>query len=252
MYVFSHLHKAAGTSIVHLLRRSYGFRHLDVSPARGHIYTADDLQFDLSHFAGPLSIAGHGLRPHVDYGKTEAEMHWYTVIRDPLDRCISHYQHQVQKMGKSTSFIDWISRNLHRNWMVYFYGGSGSLQSAIDSISGKKMRVIDMKDGFREGIESIFPDPLQWKDHVANPAKNNLIRDEIMNDPSMMEELLAANELDLQLYSFMKSIEKEALPEQKTSGACAGSLNTALSFFYRNALYRPLKKASGFTSRGSH
>lgn len=242
MYVFSHLHKAAGTTIVHLLRRSFGRRHFDTIPGKGHIYLPGDLLEDSRRFGTPVSIAGHGLRPHVDYGELNREMHWYTIIRNPLDRCISHYQHQIQKMSRRCSFLEWISRDLHRNWMVYFYGGSDSLQKAVDAVSEKKVRVIDIADGLRNGVEACFPEPLLWRDFVANPARNNRIREEILGNDDLMAELEEANRQDIRLFDYMKKLDIGKLPPLDRPITVPGPLNTAESFIFRNLLYRPMKR----------
>jgi hypothetical protein len=241
MYVFSHLHKAAGTTMTNLLRRTFGWRHFDTKPARGSIYTHDDILYDTRRFGCPVSIAGHGLRPYVNFGELEKRMHWFTIVRNPLDRCISHYQHQVERMNRRCTFLEWISKNLHRNWMVYFYGGSDSLQSAIDALATKEVRVIDIGEGLRKGIKATFSEPLSWKSIVSNPAKSNRLRDEILNDDNLMAELKSANSLDMKLFSYMKNLKTEKLPPLNRSFPDSALLNTSSSFCFRNGLYRPVK-----------
>lgn len=242
MYVFSHLHKAAGTTVNHVLRRTFGPRHLDVSSAHGHKYTELDLRSDLSKFIEPQSIAGHGLRPYIDYGDLEHRMEWYTIIRNPLDRCISHYQHQVQKMSNKKPFLEWIQNRLHRNWMVYFYGGSDSLQRAIDSIEEKQIRVLDIADGLQSGMQTLFSGQLDWTEAVRNPAKDNKISDNIRSNEDLMAELLAANQLDVKLFHYMKRLDTVPFPSPIPVFPLPGVINTQISFVYRNLVYKPLKK----------
>lgn len=244
MYVFSHLHKAAGTTVNHVLRRTFGLRHLDVSPRVGYNYNEEDLRFDLSKHIKPLSIAGHGLRPHIDYGDLGHTMQWYTIIRNPIDRCISHYQHQVQKMDNKTPFLEWINNDLHRNWMVYFYGGTDSLQSAIDAIEEKKVRVLDISDGLQRGMQSLFAGNLNWKEAVKNPAKNTEISDEIRAQDDLMAKLSEANQLDVKLFDYMKQLATTSFPGPIPASSIPGWVNTKLSFLYRNVVYRQVKKAA--------
>lgn len=238
MYVFSHLHKAAGTSVNHALRRTFGLRHLDAISGEGHLYTEKDLQYDQTKFVKPLSIAGHCLRPHIDYGIFEEGMEWYTIIRDPVSRCISHYQHQVQKMNNKLSFLEWIRSDLYRNWMVYFYGGSNSLQQAIDAVHQKNMRVFDLAAGLETGMQLLFSDKLKWKEAVKNPAMGNMISQDIRSSEDLMSEVLAANELDLALFRHMKLLENTALPEMSVSRFSLPAINRLLSLVYRNLIYR--------------
>jgi hypothetical protein len=242
MYVFSHLHKAAGTTANLVLRRTFGLRHLDVSPAKGYMYTKSDFMADLSKHLRPHSIAGHGLRPHIDYGHLERKMEWYTIIRKPLDRCISHYQHQVEKMGKEVPFDKWIQDKRHRNWMVYFYGGGDSLQAAIDAIEKKNVRVIDIAGGLEAGMQTLFAGQLKWTKTVRNPAKSTAIRDKIRADERMMAELTAANQLDIDLFRYMKQLVAAPFPSPIPTALTSGLINAQMNFFYRNLVYRPLKK----------
>ena len=242
MYVFSHLHKAAGTTVNHALRRTFGLRHLDVIPRKGHLYKEEDLQYDFLKFKEPQSIAGHCLRPHIDYGIFEHEMEWYTIIRDPLRRCISHYQHQVQKLNKSISFLDWIQIDHYRNWMVKFYGGSSSVQQAIDCIHQKKVGIIDVADGLETGMQRLFSGELMWKESVRNPAKNNTIRDRILSSKELMQELQEANKFDLELFRYMKSTKMNSLSNVEFIKTVYPSVNTLLSLIYRNLVYKRVKQ----------
>ena len=242
MYVFSHLQKSAGTTITRILRRTFGLRHLDVMQNCGRYYTEKHLEYDIAHFINPYSIAGHCLRPHIDFGQYEDRMQWFSVIRDPLDRCISHYQHLIEKTDENASFSEWIQRDTYRNLMVRFFGGTASVQKAIDSIHSKNMRVIVLSGQLEIDTQYIFSDSLCWRDLVANPGKSSRMKEEIKSSNIKMEALISANELDLELFEYLKNTQCKPFDIIDGKLCAHPRLNSFLNMLYRNIIYRPVKK----------
>ena len=119
---FSHIPKTAGMTVQLLLRRHFGLRHLDLP--KGFIYTEALLSRDLR--LNPLirSLAGHSLRPFVDFGALEDRLVWYTFLCDPVKRFVSHYQHAVEKGGVQTPFDEWLREPENANWQVRMLAGS--------------------------------------------------------------------------------------------------------------------------------
>ncbi|MDP9178578.1 MAG: sulfotransferase family protein [Gemmatimonadota bacterium] len=101
---FCHIPKTAGLTVELLLKRHFGMRHpggLAVTPRRGLGYDAADMRAALSLRPNVASLSGHGLRPFVDYAEMDDRLVWYTILRDPIRRCISNYQHQVEGSRRS-------------------------------------------------------------------------------------------------------------------------------------------------------
>lgn len=58
------------------------------------IYLYQDLKKDARLFRRLKCITGHGLKPFVDFREYESRLRWFTFLRDPKKRFISHYIHQ--------------------------------------------------------------------------------------------------------------------------------------------------------------
>ena len=101
LVAYSHVPKCGGSTVRYLLRRNLGIRHLDVLCKRGArpYYPPKLLQSDLRLAPWIQSIAGHTLKPCINYDNV-ATITWYTILRDPASRFISHYQQEIEKGKK--------------------------------------------------------------------------------------------------------------------------------------------------------
>ena len=241
IFVFSHLHKAAGTTVNAILRRTFGSAHIDVEPRKSFQYSLSDLEDDIGRFGVPVSIAGHCLRPYVDFDSGEEEMFWYTVVREPVSRCISHYQHQREKMGKSLPLEEWLENPRQRNWMVRFYGGTLSVESALEALRRKPVRVITLNEDIEKGLQEVFRGTLAWKEMRRNPSKSRKAALRIREDSGLMLLVREANELDLELYERMEELERPEPPEAPATTRTGPVISSLLSFLGRNLRYRPWK-----------
>jgi len=241
IFVFSHLHKAAGTTVNAILRRTFGNAHVDVEPVKGFLYSPSDLGVDIGRFGVPVSIAGHCLRPYVDFGSEEEGMFWYTVAREPISRCISHYQHQQEKMGKNLPLEKWLENPRQRNWMVRFYGGTFSVESALEALRKKRVRVIMLNEGLEKGLQDVFHGTLAWKVMRRNPSRSGKPAFRIKEDPGLVRLVRDANELDLELYERMRGLERPEALEIPARARTGPVISSFLSFLGRNLRYRPWK-----------
>ncbi len=102
-YAFVHIPKTGGTTLKHILRRSFRTRHfdgrlLDHQPAlcsnRKLIGAADYRHLG---WIGKRvrSFAGHGIRPYSDLADVAPQLQYYTVLRDPMKRTISAFASQL-------------------------------------------------------------------------------------------------------------------------------------------------------------
>ena len=103
---FVHIPKTGGTTLKHILRRSFRTRHfdgrlLDHQPAlcsnRKLIGAADYRHLG---WIGKRvhSFAGHGIRPYSDLADAVPQLQYYTFLRDPMRRTISAFaSHQANR-----------------------------------------------------------------------------------------------------------------------------------------------------------
>ncbi len=104
---FVHIEKAAGASLVGILRRKFIFRLCEVRPleqASGKEFTAEDMRKTLAVNPFAVAITGHAVKPFTDLQDYYKGIEYITLLRDPVKRYVSHYQYWIEKMGKSLHF----------------------------------------------------------------------------------------------------------------------------------------------------
>ena len=131
---------------------------------------------------------------------------YYTFLREPLVRCASHYQYQVQQQGKTYSFDQWIVRDLKRNpETTRIAGPNGTVRDAIQILRSRFIFVglVEHFDEslviFRQRVDDPRLDIWYRRKRVA---ENDDIKNQLLSDPRTRSLLVEANQLDLELYEF--------------------------------------------------
>lgn len=257
---FCHIIKTAGTSYTDLLKDNFGPSHLNVEPHQSNeIYTLRELERDLRYMPWLKSLAGHGLRPYVDYGQFNHRLKWITWFRDPVARLISGYQHGVEKNGLKTPFRTWLQEPGHRNLHVYFLtGDTDDLQGAKEILISKDIFVgfVEQFDQSLVRLQNQFP-AHQLDMHYtkrsntaisANTAKN------IYQNIDQYKDLIHENTgLDVELYQWAlerriqldKSInETQSAPSGSSGDIHKNKISRKANFWtstlIRQLLYKPM------------
>ncbi len=222
MLAFVHIEKTAGTTVQRILQQSFGTRHCDVHGwGRGWSIHEDYFSADDLHRTRRLynlrCIAGHGVKPYSDLETLDPGILYFTFLRDPLERCASHYQHLVQWLGHTQPFEEWIRNHRYRNFQVRKLTGREDADRAIE-ILRNKLRFVGLVEHFDESIIMLkkrFADyPLNIAYRKRNVARDATLKARVLNDPGCHEALLDGNREDLKLYAFVTS---SLFPEQKTA-----------------------------------
>jgi hypothetical protein len=111
LLAFVHIEKAAGTTLIHVLRHNFFLRYLDVrpySPSPERIFRASDLAFALRINPALACIGGHSVRPYSDLTKLVRSVRYVTVLRDPMRRYVSMYQYWTEMLGKRMTFDEFL------------------------------------------------------------------------------------------------------------------------------------------------
>lgn len=216
LFFFSHLQKAGGTTVEAVMRRNLGVRHMLVNPPRGWVYRPEHLATDLAINPTAISLASHWLRPFVDFGEHERHITWYTVLRDPLDRVASHYQHHVEKMGVSRPFLTWIRNPNQQNWMTRLFAGEVNLARAKE-ILATRYAFIGLLERFDEslvlmrwaldlpGLQLGYGRP---RNTAVSSSRRDAIRQLLEENRDQVKDL---NRLDVELFDFARS---QLFPDQ--------------------------------------
>ncbi len=260
MLAFIHIEKAAGTTITTILRKSFGLGHCDL--ASWHEYrqeyaapSATDLQRALLFYPRLQSISGHIVVPHCGYERLRPDIRYYTFLREPLNRCASHYQHQVQTMEKNPPpFEEWIQQEVYHNFMTKKLAASGRVDDAIETLE-TRVGCTGLVERFDESLLLLrrwanVPG-LDIRYQHQNVAPRDELKQHLLCDPRTRNALIEANQEDLKLYDhvvnelFLRQSAQYG-PSLRTDLEAFRAVNTPMplypahlpSLLYRHAVYR--------------
>jgi len=254
MIVFTHIPKTAGTTLKMILRNNFGIRHIDAAKVKNPVYTASDLKFAEKVFPGPKAISGHNLVNPLKYIGIEG-MQLLTVMRNPIQRCASHYQDEVLRANYQGSFSEWISDHTKQNLSVRLITGGFNLELAKQLLKEEYV-FVGITEQFNESIK-LLQLQLGLKLNVNYrrliTAKSNKVKKQVLNNPDDLNLLKEFNQLDLELYEFamnevfMPAIEKyqdqmEQVPAPVEKKDRVGERRLKQSVRFNKIIYRPAVK----------
>lgn len=257
MIVFLHLEKTAGTTFKFILRNSLGSRHVDTGKIKTPVFTRAHLDFARRVFPGIRAISGHNIVEPTGHF-AGGDMFIATILREPVARCLSHYQDNVLRQGENRPFTEWIKDEKHQDLMVRRIAGGPDLAKAMDLLQAR-YDFLGITENFMDslrlmGILSPFPLKLAFKRQVI--AADNTIRDALRKDKNTLGLAREHNRLDIQLYEFareklflpMIGKHRNALAEIEVPGEIYRTTRTwsyQWSVGYNKFIFRPLVKLGG-------
>lgn len=266
LYAFCHIQKTGGITWLTLLRRYFGLRHQDHLVRAGQVLLPDQLDRDLRLNPFARSISSHGLWPCVDYPRQSDRLVWYTMLREPISRYISHYNHHAERWNAYRTFDEWLDIDMQRNWQTKMIGGGEDVQKAKE-ILRSKVEVVGLLERFNESC-LLFRDRFKWRNfRVAYGLPQNRnrggaparrVREEF---DRYKARIIENNKLDIELYEFAKRElwpaqvaaygEKRMLDDLQTEfseGAVAigDRFREFTNNTVRRAVYRPLVRTGDF------
>jgi hypothetical protein len=133
LLAFCHIEKAAGTSLIHILRRIFFLRNAAVRPMRmsaDHNFSRLDLRtmFRLNPFL--CCIMGHSVIPNGDLANADSPIRFITQVREPVARTLSQYRFWIEKMQKRVSLEKFLSHPTASNFQVKKIAGEENLELA--------------------------------------------------------------------------------------------------------------------------
>jgi hypothetical protein len=257
MIALVHIHKTAGTTLDDILARSYGVRHCHLPALPGKaILSAEDYRRAQRLWPPFVSITGHSVSAVSDLERARPDVRYYTFLRDPLVRCASHYQYQVQFQRKNYAFEEWIARGIKRNPATTRIAGPNA--TAKDAIQLLKTRFVFV------GLVERFDESLVLlRKLVCGPgldiwyrkrlvAASDDIKERLLNDPRSRALLVDANREDSELYDFAVNelyptfkkqygdgLESDAAQVKKANGA-PGRIGGRVKFIANHYVSRQL------------
>jgi len=167
--VFSHMMKTAGSSLLKNFIYYYGVELLYInrgSRIGDNKYNLEYLKKDLKKKKGKEKIiAGHCFRPHMNMDLQNYNLRWFTFLRNPKNRYLSHYFHTRYfltnnfnkgsfKNMKNKNIVEWEKISGNSNYQCKFIAGEPNSQKAIDILE-KKFEWVGITKEFDQGINSL-------------------------------------------------------------------------------------------------
>lgn len=256
LFGFPHVSKTGGTTILTMLRSTFGTGHCDVESLRGKHgknFTPQDLKMLLKVYPQLKSISGHAFRPFENC-ETIRPIRYFAMFREPISRCISEYQHQLETRGRDWTF-DYYIRHVGFNNQTRFICGEPDHEKAIDCIESKNI-TCGLLENFDESLmifnRLVFDGVLNCSYSIKKAAKKNSIRNQLKNDSNALALIEQNNAEDIKLYQYIKNVQ---YPKQKDSYGSSlekdlaafepagfNQTNIFLNRCYRNAVYKPWLK----------
>lgn len=210
---FCHIEKAAGTSLIHVLRQLFGTGYLDVRPiSRGQHSFFNRADFELLDSFVPRigCIGGHSVVPHSDLLDADANFRYLTLFRDPKSRVLSHYRFWVQRMGSNFGPEEFLQHPVASNFQVRKIAGSNDLEKAKEVIRDRFLLVgtIEEFDEFLVLLNGILKAPFN---KILYRSKNIASDNKALQLPQGFHERVEElNDLDRELYDWVRN---ELIPE---------------------------------------
>jgi hypothetical protein len=214
LLAFVHIEKAAGTTLIHLLRHNYFLRYLDVRPYSANsakLYTANDLMISRRMLPGLRCIAGHAVRPIADLESSGINIKYITLLRRPVDRYLSQYKYWTDKMGKRLTFEQFLDHRPAWNFQTSKISGHEDIELAKELLT-EKFFLVGTVERFGQFLfllkNKLEPAPFD----VRHSRKNFTKRDGQAQELYMKfaDEIEARNKLDWELYNY---VETSLLPK---------------------------------------
>jgi len=209
LLAFVHIEKAAGTTLIHILRHNFFLHYLDVRPysARSDkLYTASDLKISCRMLPGLRCIAGHAVRPFADLESTGIHIKYITLIRSPVDRYLSQYKYWTDKMGNCLTFEQFLDHKPAWNFQTRKISGHEDIELAKELLT-EKFFLVGTVERFGQFLfllkNKLYPAIFD----VRHSQKNFAKRDGRVQELYMKyaNEIEARNNLDWELYNYVET-----------------------------------------------
>jgi len=209
---FVHIEKAAGTTFTSILQRNFLYRHCNVKTMKkedNRVFSADSMSmvFRINPFV--RSIAGHSVTPFSDLERVIPHVKYITLMREPIDRYVSHYQHQVERMGSSWTFEDFLEQDFTFNFQTMKIAGAPDIDKA-KQILRKNFFLVGIVEEFANFLsvlqQKLLPENFDIRYEPKNVATRNAVKRGVFQSMTKYRrEIEERNAFDLELYDFVKN-----------------------------------------------
>ncbi len=272
MYAFVHIEKAAGTTLIHILRRNFFMRYVDVrplSPNSQSVFNAVDLKKYLKINPFTECIGGHAVTPFGNLEDVCSDIKYFTVLRDPVKRYLSQYEYTVHSMRRKITFEQFLKSKSWCDLQTTKIAGVADARKAIE-ILNKKFFVVGVVDQFdlflatlRQAVTTKSLDISYEQKNIGVTGKRVGIYEEYK------DRILENNSQDSVLYEYCKNVlipaqtrrffgdENYKLADRLDVGTTfLGKVKSYSDYVLRKAYFEPvtgiIRKSNGLAPNGSY
>lgn len=221
LYAHVAIPKTASTTLVHVLRRNFFMRFLEVRPffpVSERVFSARDLQASLRLNPAIECISGHAIHAYSDLDSIVDDVKYFTTLRDPVERCVSAYFYGTEVRDRSFTFEEHLRTESKGNIQTRWIAGSPDLEAA-KQILAERFWLVGRTENLAEFVLMLARELSERGFQPVFQSKNlRAARKEARNETpqSILErygpEIAARNQLDIDL---IEHLERSILPRQR-------------------------------------
>jgi hypothetical protein len=246
MYAFTHIDKTAGRTVRAVLRRSFGAGHCEIRTPyarrppdpndRSVHVTGDDLRKVRRIYRRLRGVAGHNVKPYSDLDRTCPGIRYFTFLRDPVRRYLSHFKNKAGTYGRE-DFERWASADWTHDFQTKTLAGEANAQKAIDLLA-TRVGFVGFTEDFDEsllmlgqwlGEPGFRPEYRPVNRLVDKQRERDAVRAQsdlsYLEEPAVRDRLTEMNAIDRQVYAFAAreflSRQRESYPGDLAAGVAA-------------------------------
>jgi len=271
---FVHIEKAAGTTLIHILRRNYFLRYCDVRPLSqdsARVFGANDMKKYLRLNPFVKCIAGHSVVPYGTLASRYPGVRFITVFRNPVSRYISQFQYLTRERAHKFSFREFLDDDHYADFQTRKIVENGDVEQA-KKVLMEKFLLVGLVEQFDEFLLMLKK---KLSDTKFDPAYSlqNTARDKKYSTDFLdryHDEIIERNRSDLALYEYVRQemlqsnrawygdsleFDIEHLRAQRTLSAVM-RLRSGIDFALRKVYIEPvtgvLRRTSALPAEGSY
>lgn len=218
MLCFIHIERAGGTTLHHILRNNLlsflTLRPLLWSNDEETVFTAGELQALLRLLPFTKGFGGHTTRVYANYERvTSQPVRYFTFVREPIERYLSHFQYQVDRLGAPWTLETFAAESRLSNFMTTRIAGTADVDRA-KRLLRSKFAFVGLTDRFDESLH-LFRHSLDLPGFDLRYERQNAGRDRgqgvngahagFQLSDGDLELVRAQNLLDIELYDFVRT-----------------------------------------------
>ena len=267
MLCFVHIERAGGTTLHYIIRNNF-LSFLTLTPSLWSndpttIFTAKELRALLRWLPYTKGFGGHNTRAYVQYESvTDRPIRYFTFLRNPIARYLSHFSYQVDRMNRPWSLDSFLSEPRFANYMTTRIAGGPDVTRAKELLR-EQFVFVGLTERFDESLVllrhalDLHHFDIRYEHKNAGRGRLHSPSNDLLNDPDTLTRVRSQNLLDLELYDFARN---ELYPEyvNRYGSELSGDVdrfreeNDGFRFhrrrryawgIYRKFLYQPLETA---------